>query len=384
MWGAIILGGGSGQRMGAKCNKVLLPIAGKSMIVRSVEAFVPLVEQVVVVSREEDMPVMASELAQNGLEALMVSGGATRQESVWRGLQALSGQCGSVLVHDGARCLVTADVIQRCMVSVEKCGTGVAAVPVTDTIKTVSDANIALDTPNRASLRAVQTPQGFKVDLLRQAHEQAQRDGFLGTDDASLVERLGVPVQLTEGSRRNIKLTTPEDLLMAEAFFAEQALPALRVGQGYDVHRLVEGRPLILCGVTVPHTLGLLGHSDADVALHALMDAMLGAMALGDIGKHFPDTDEAYRGISSMLLLRHVVALLKAHHARVTNCDVTIVAQKPKLLPYIPQMRQNVADALELPLARVNIKATTTEKLGFEGEEKGISAQAVCMVQENG
>lgn len=384
MWGAIILGGGSGQRMGAKCNKLLLPIAGKSMIVRSVEAFVPLVEQVVVVSREEDMPVMASELAQNGLDVPMVSGGATRQESVWRGLQALSGQCGGVLVHDGARCLVTADVIQRCMVSVEKCGTGVAAVPVTDTIKTVSDANIALDTPNRASLRAVQTPQGFKVDLLRRAHEQAQRDGFLGTDDASLVERLGVPVQLTEGSRRNIKLTTPEDLLMAEAFFAEQALPALRVGQGYDVHRLVEGRPLILCGVSIPHTLGLLGHSDADVALHALMDAMLGAMALGDIGKHFPDTDEAYRGISSMLLLRHVVALLKAHHARVTNCDVTIVAQKPKLLPYIPQMRQNVADALELPLARVNIKATTTEKLGFEGEEKGISAQAVCMVQENG
>lgn len=384
MWGAIILGGGSGQRMGAKCNKVLLPIAGKSMIVRSVEAFVPLVEQVVVVSREEDMPVMASELAQNGLDVPMVSGGATRQESVWRGLQALSGQCGGVLVHDGARCLVTADVIQRCMVSVEKCGTGVATVPVTDTIKTVSDANIALDTPNRASLRAVQTPQGFKVDLLRRAHEQAQRDGFLGTDDASLVERLGVPVQLTEGSRRNIKLTTPEDLLMAEAFFAEQALPALRVGQGYDVHRLVEGRPLILCGVSIPHTLGLLGHSDADVALHALMDAMLGAMALGDIGKHFPDTDEAYRGISSMLLLRHVVALLKAHHARVTNCDVTIVAQKPKLLPYIPQMRQNVADALELPLARVNIKATTTEKLGFEGEEKGISAQAVCMVQENG
>ena len=384
MWGAIILGGGSGQRMGAKCNKVLLPIAGKSMIVRSVEAFVPLVEQVVVVSREEDMPVMASELAQNGLDVPMVSGGATRQESVWRGLQALSGQCGGVLVHDGARCLVTADVIQRCMVSVEKCGTGVAAVPVTDTIKTVSDANIALDTPNRASLRAVQTPQGFKTDLLRQAHEQAQRDGFLGTDDASLVERLGIPVQLTEGNRRNIKLTTPEDLLMAEAFFAEQALPALRVGQGYDVHRLVEDRPLILCGVTVPHTLGLLGHSDADVALHALMDAMLGAMALGDIGKHFPDTDEAYRGISSMLLLRHVVALLKAHHARVTNCDVTIVAQKPKLLPYIPQMRQNVADALELPLARVNIKATTTEKLGFEGEEKGISAQAVCMVQENG
>mgnify|MGYP000805961031 CR=1 FL=1 len=340
MWGAIILGGGSGQRMGAKCNKVLLPIAGKSMIVRSVEAFMPLVEQVVVVSREEDMPAMASELAQNGLDVPMVSGGATRQESVWRGLQALSGQCDGVLVHDGARCLVTADVIQRCMASVEECGTGVAAVPVTDTIKTVSNANIALDTPNRTSLRAVQTPQGFKVDLLRRAHEQAQRDGFLGTDDASLVERLGVPVQLTEGSRRNIKLTTPEDLLMAEAFFAEQALPALRVGQGYDVHRLVEGRPLILCGVTIPHTLGLLGHSDADVALHALMDAMLGAMALGDIGKHFPDTDPAYAGADSLQLAQHVARIMREKGWKIVNIDSTLLCQKPKLAPYIPAMRE--------------------------------------------
>ena len=158
----------------------------------------------------------------------------------------------------------------------------------------------------------------------------------------------------------------------------------MRIGHGYDVHRFAENRRLVIGGAEIPFEKGLLGHSDADVALHALMDAMLGAMALGDIGKHFPDTDEAYRGISSMLLHPHVVELLKAHNARVTNCDVTIVAQKPKLLPYIPQMRQNVADALELPLARVNIKATTTEKLGFEGEEKGISAQAVCMVQENG
>lgn len=382
MWGAIILGGGSGQRMGAKCNKVLLPIAGKSMIVRSVETFVPLVEQVVVVSREEDMPAMASELAQNGLDVPMVSGGATRQESVWRGLQALSGQCDGVLVHDGARCLVTADVIQRCMASVEECGTGVAAVPVTDTIKTVSDANIALDTPNRASLRAVQTPQGFKVDLLRRAHEQAQRDGFLGTDDASLVERLGVPVQLTEGSRRNIKLTTPEDLLMAEAFFAEQALPALRVGQGYDVHRLVEGRPLILCGVTVPHTLGLLGHSDADVALHALMDAMLGAAALGDIGRHFPDNDVRYKGISSMLLLESVRELIDAKGFAVGNVDITIIAQKPKLAPYITQMRGNVAQALGVDEAAVNVKATTTERLGFAGREEGIAAEAVCLLYQ--
>lgn len=382
MWGAIILGGGSGQRMGAKCNKVLLPIAGKSMIVRSVEAFVPLVEQVVVVSREEDMPVMASELAQNGLDVPMVSGGATRQESVWRGLQALSGQCDGVLVHDGARCLVTADVIQRCMASVEECGTGVAAVPVTDTIKTVSDANIALDTPNRTSLRAVQTPQGFKTDLLRQAHEQAQRDGFLGTDDASLVERLGVPVQLTEGSRRNIKLTTPEDLLMAEAFFAEQALPALRVGQGYDVHRLVEDRPLILCGVTIPHTLGLLGHSDADVALHALMDAMLGAMALGDIGKHFPDTDPAYAGADSLQLAQHVARIMREHGWKIVNIDSTLLCQKPKLAPYIPAMRENLAAAFGMPVDAVSVKATTEEHLGFTGEGLGIAAHAVALIEK--
>ena len=155
----------------------------------------------------------------------------------------------------------------------------------------------------------------------------------------------------------------------------------MRIGLGYDVHKLVEGRPLIIGGVSVPHEKGLLGHSDADVALHALMDAMLGAMALGDIGKHFPDTDERYRGISSMKLLHHVVALLATHNARVTNCDVTIVAQKPKLLPFIPQMRENVAAALHLPLDRVNVKATTTERLAFEGREEGISSQAVCMVE---
>lgn len=325
---------------------------------------------------------MASELAQNGLDVSVVSGGATRQESVWRGLQALSGQCGGVLVHDGARCLVTADVIQRCMASVEECGTGVAAVPVTDTIKTVSNANIALDTPNRTSLRAVQTPQGFKTDLLRRAHEQAQRDGFLGTDDASLVERLGVPVQLTAGNRRNIKLTTPEDLLMAEAFFAEQALPALRVGQGYDVHRLVEGRPLILCGVTIPHTLGLLGHSDADVALHALMDAMLGAMALGDIGKHFPDTDPAYAGADSLQLAQHVARIMREKGWKIVNIDSTLLCQKPKLAPYIPAMRENLAAAFGMPVDAVSVKATTEEHLGFTGEGLGIAAHAVALIEK--
>lgn len=384
MWYAMILGGGSGSRMGMHRNKVLLPVGGESMLCRSVRAFRGLVDGMVVVIRPCDEQEAREQLTQAGLaEGLrFVPGGDTRQASVWNGLCALPEGCDHVLVHDGARCLVDEGVIRRAMASVEACGTGVAAIPAIDTMKQVDAAEYVVDTPDRAALRTVQTPQGFDTALLIEAHRRAQAEGFLGTDDASLVEHMGHAVRLTLGDRRNIKLTTKEDVLMAEALLdASPAWPSLHVGQGYDVHRLVEGRKLILCGVEVPHTLGLLGHSDADVALHALMDAMLGAMALGDIGKHFPDSDEQYRGISSMLLLQHVVALLEAHHARVTNADITIVAQKPKLLPYIPQMRENVAQALHLPKERVNVKATTTEKLGFEGQELGISAQAVVMVQ---
>lgn len=380
MWYAIILAGGSSARMRAGCNKVLLELRGTPVITRSVKAFEGTVDGIVLVSREEDIPAMQTAMEAIASPITIVSGGASRQESVWNGLCALPADCTHVLIHDGARCLVDADTIRRCMASVEACGTGVAAIPAIDTLKIVDADETVAATPDRSTLRAVQTPQGFTLELIRRAHKAAQADGFLGTDDASLVERLGIPVHLTLGDRRNIKLTTPEDLSMAEAFLPHD-FPALRIGQGYDVHRLVEGRDLILCGVNIPHTLGLLGHSDADVALHALMDAMLGSMALGDIGKHFPDTEEQYHGISSMKLLEHVVALLESHHARVTNCDVTIIAQKPKLLPYIPQMRKNVAAALQLPLDRVNVKATTTERLSFEGREEGISAQAICMVE---
>ena len=380
MWYAIVLAGGSGSRMGAGKNKVLLELQGEPVITRAVKAFEGLIEGVVLVSRVEDIPSMQTAMEAVKMPVTIVAGGETRQASVWNGLRALPADCTHVLIHDGARCLADEGTIRRCMASVEDCGTGVAAIPAIDTIKQVDGNEIVNATPDRSTLRAVQTPQGFSVELIRRAHEAAQADHFIGTDDASLVERLGLPVRLTLGDRRNIKLTTPEDIHMAEAFLLND-FPSLRIGQGYDVHRLVENRNLILCGVMVPHTLGLLGHSDADVALHSLMDAMLGAMALGDIGKHFPDTDERYRGISSMKLLEHVVALLDEHQARVTNCDVTIVAQKPKLLPYIPQMRENVATALHLPISRVNVKATTTERLAFEGREEGISAQAVCMVE---
>ena len=384
MWYAILLAGGSGARMGADRNKVLLPLRGESVIARAARAFSGLVEGMVVVVRPEDEAAVraALEAAALPFPVLYAHGGDTRQASVWNGLCALPEAADRVLIHDGARCLVDEGVIRRVQQAVEMCGSGVASIPSVDTVKVADAAMKAVATPDRASLRCVQTPQGFATALIRQAHLQAQRDGYQGTDDASLVEHMGLSVQLTEGSRRNIKLTTPEDLAMAEVFLQEYpALPALRVGQGYDVHRLVEGRALVLCGVNVPHTLGLLGHSDADVALHALMDAMLGAAALDDIGRHFPDTDPQYKGISSMKLLEHVVALLAEHGLRVANADVTIVAQRPKLLPYILQMRENVAAALSLPVDRVNVKATTTERLAFEGREEGISAQAVCLLQ---
>lgn len=380
MWYAIILAGGSGSRMGAGMNKVLMPLAGETVIARSLRAFAGMVDGMILVSRSEDMQQMQLAAAQAGIDVRIVAGGATRQESVWNGLCALPEACTHVMIHDGARCLVDKATIERCKASVLECGTGVAAIPVIDTIKETDAEELVVSTPDRSALRAVQTPQGFSLEIIREAHRKAQEAGFIGTDDASLVERLNIPVRLTLGDRRNIKLTTPEDMQMAEAFLHND-FPALRIGQGYDVHRLVEGRDLILCGVKVPHHLGLLGHSDADVALHALMDAMLGSMALGDIGRHFPDTDEQYRGISSMKLLEHVAALLREHGARVTNCDVTIAAQRPKLLPYVPQMRQNIASLLALPLDRVNVKATTTEHLAFEGREEGISARAVCMVQ---
>lgn len=384
MWGALILAGGSGSRMGADRNKVLLPLCGMAVLSRSVSAFLPHADHAVIVARPEDEADIRAAFARDGIPAdglIFAQGGETRQDSVWNGLCALPEGCDCVMIHDGARCLVDEATILRTKASVEACGTGVAAIPAVDTIKQVDGRNVAVSTPDRAYLRAIQTPQGFRTELILAAHRRAQAEGFLGTDDASLLEYCGLPVQLVDGHRRNIKLTTPEDMIMAESLLSG-GLPALRVGMGYDVHRLVEGSRLILCGVDVPHTLGLLGHSDADVALHALMDAMLGAMALGDIGKHFPDTDPRYKGISSMVLLTHVVSLLKEHGAQVTNADVTIVAQKPKLLPHIPAMRQNVADALGLPLDRVNVKATTTERLAFEGREEGISAQAVCMVAQ--
>ena len=378
----VLLAGGSGERMGAGRNKVLLPLRGKSIIRRSMEAFEGLVDGMVLVCREADREELLreAEAADCSFPYTAVTGGRTRQQSVLAGLQALDKE-DLALVHDGARCLADPALIRRVIASARDTGSGVPAIPATDTIKIANPDGTVQSTPDRSALFQAQTPQGFPVHRLLPALLQAEGEGFTGTDDASLLEWHGDTVRLVEGSPRNIKLTTPEDLRRAVMMLDEQEPVPFRVGTGYDVHRLVTGRKLILCGVEIPHEFGLLGHSDADVALHALMDALLGAAPLRDIGRHFPDTDPRYSGISSLLLLAETLRLLREAGFAPVNADVTIVAQKPKLLPYIPEMKKTVAAALSLPPEQVNIKATTTESLGFEGRKEGISAQAVCLIQ---
>ena len=306
-----------------------------------------------------------------------------RQQSVFSGLQSISFSPDDIiLIHDAARCLVDSALIRRVIESVHCFGSGIPAVPVSSTYKIGDNHGFVLQTPDRSHLFEAQTPQGFRAETIIRVHQRAAADGYEGTDDSCLLEHYGLPVKLVDGNESNLKITTPSDIRKAVSIL-KGAVSTMRVGMGYDVHRLVDNRDLILCGVSVPYGKGLLGHSDADVALHALMDAMLGACALGDIGKHFPDTDQSYEGISSINLLQQTAGILSENHYHVNNVDITIVAQQPKLQPFIPYMAENVAKALSLPEGSVSIKATTTEKLGFEGRMEGISAYAVCTVYDN-
>lgn len=384
MWYAVILGGGSGTRMGMDRNKILLNVSGESMLVRSIRAFLPFVSGLIVVIRSSDMAEAAHLIQQirTSCPIQIVAGGETRQDSVRSGLNALPDSCSKVMIHDAARCLVDAKTIANVMHSVDNVGTGVASIPVTDTIKSVDEDSWVTATPDRKTLRAVQTPQGFTKKLLLDAHLKAMKDGFLGTDDASLVERMGVRVHLTEGSITNMKITHAEDLISAERIIdSQQAAPLrLRIGNGFDAHRLVENRDLILCGVKIPYELGLLGHSDADVATHALIDAILGAACAGDIGKLFPDNDPAYKDISSMLLLKKAMETIADRYS-IVNVDITIIAQRPRLSAYIEAMRNSLAAVLAIPLDQVSVKATTTEGMGYEGRGEGISAFATVLLQ---
>ena len=372
---SLLLSGGSGTRMGCAGNKTLLPLLGESAICHALRTLRRHCDGVVMVIRPIDEADIRAALAKSHLSVEnIVYGGADRQESVYNGLAALPDDCDIVLVHDGARPLIDDETVQNVISSVRQYGSGIASTPVTDTFKQVDENGVAVATPDRNFLRAVQTPQGFKKDLLLRAHHEIKQ---LCTDDAALVSQLGVPVHLCEGSRRNIKLTTPEDIAMAEHYL--NVFP--RIGHGYDAHKLVEDRKFILGGVDIPFEKGLLGHSDADVLLPALTDALLGAAAMGDIGKHFPDKDPQYKGISSLLLLEKAVVLLRENGFEPLNIDATVICQRPKLAPHIPQMRENIARACGLEVDCVSVKATTTEGMGFEGEGLGVSTHAVALLK---
>lgn len=371
---AVILCGGSGTRMGAGENKTLLKVGNVPAVIRCIRAFRKDMEGIVLVVKPGEENTFSSMLcAWNEPVYAIVPGGHDRQASAYCGLKALPDQCTIALIHDGARPFVTESIISRVLESVKEKGSGVAAVPARDTIKRANAAGLVLETPDRASLWQVQTPQGFYRKDMLSAHERAARRY---TDDAALMEGAGFTVQLVMGGYDNLKLTSPEDLKMTEGML----LP--RIGTGFDAHKLTEDRELWLGGVHIPYEKGLLGHSDADAALHALTDALLGAAAMGDIGKLFPDSDPQYKGISSLLLLEEACRRIREKGFEIGNCDITILAQAPRLSPYIDSMRSAIAAALKIPAEHVSVKASTTEKMGYEGRGEGISAQAAALVYQ--
>lgn len=425
---AIIVAAGSARRMGG-IDKQYAELAGMPVLARSVAAFEndPYVDDIIIVVRGGDEKRCRCDIIEKfGFSHVVavIAGGAERQDSVRAALEVVmgaasvcmgeipdgsggslpaaacigefpdgsggrnDGRTGLVLVHDGARPLVSRHVIDAVIEGCAACGAAIPAIPVKDTIKqvTASEHNAGRltvsSTPERSSLRAVQTPQGFDAALLKRAYDTCGPDTSV-TDDASLVESLGEHVYIVEGDEMNIKITTPSDLGRAEQLLNDAAsltTCAPRTGMGYDVHAFAENRKLILGGVDIPHERGLLGHSDADVLIHAVMDALLGAAALGDIGRHFPDTDPAYKGISSLLLLGHVADLLHSRGWNIINIDATVIAQRPKIAPHIPQMKKNIAEVLKISESQINIKGTTTERLGFTGREEGIASQAVASI----
>ena len=368
---AIIVAAGASRRMGFDKLSYRLP-DGRTVLETSCALFAahPAVDELVLVAGG-NRPQCEAIAAACPKPCTVVQGGATRADSVRSGLAAAKGQL--VAIHDAARPFASAEIITAALQAAAESGAAAPAVPVKDTIKVADKDGKVVATPDRATLYAVQTPQCFDRALYLQALETVSGEkASLVTDDCSLFELAGLPVTLTAGDYANLKITTKEDL---------QKEKTMRIGHGYDVHRLVEDRKLILGGVEVPYEKGLLGHSDADVLLHAVMDAVLGAAALGDIGQHFPDTDPAYKGADSLALTREVAKIIAAHGYKVGNIDATILCQRPKLAPYIPAMRRNIADAFGLPLDAVSVKATTEEHLGFTGEGLGIAAHAVALIE---
>jgi 2-C-methyl-D-erythritol 4-phosphate cytidylyltransferase/2-C-methyl-D-erythritol 2,4-cyclodiphosphate synthase len=376
---AIIAAGGTGRRLGGPVPKQLVDIGGRSVLERSVDAFRahPAVTDVIVA-----LPASLIGVPPRGLDGVrLVAGGTRRQDSVANAFDAVPERAEVVLVHDAARPFVTRDVISRAIEGAVATGAAIAAVPVSDTVKRVAaETRLIVATVPRDEVFLAQTPQAFRREVL-QAAVALGRSGVEATDEAMLAEQAGHPVQVVAGDPANVKITTAADL--STALEMEKVHAGGRVGVGYDLHRLVEGRPLVLAGVTIPADRGALGHSDADVICHAVTDAILGAARLGDIGQHFPDTDPRWKDVSSLRLVHDAVELVRKRGLAVENIDVVVVLERPKLAPYRTAMEEQLAAALSLPGDAVSIKAKTNEGVDAVGRGEAVAAHAVALLTRN-
>jgi 2-C-methyl-D-erythritol 4-phosphate cytidylyltransferase / 2-C-methyl-D-erythritol 2,4-cyclodiphosphate synthase len=376
--GVIIVAAGRGTRVGAAVPKQLLDLGGRSMLRRSVEAFDRhrTVSQLVVVLPDDLVPQGPSLVGETNRPCRFVAGGARRQDSVRHGLEALPPAIDLVLVHDAARPFADAVLIDRVIAAAGESGAAIPAVPARDTVKRVDpDRRVVTSTLPREEIWLAQTPQGFRRDVLDQAIALGE-SGVESTDEAMLAERAGHAVRVVPGDERNIKITTADDLSAAR----ERLASTVRAGTGYDLHRLVEGRPLVLAGVTLPFDRGPLGHSDGDVLCHSLIDAMLGAAAQGDIGRHFPNTDPQWRDAAGLDLLARASAIVRAAGFTVTNVDVSVLLERPKLAPHLDDIRTRLARVLGLPVDRVSVKGKTNEGVDAVGRGDAIAAHAIAIV----
>jgi 2-C-methyl-D-erythritol 4-phosphate cytidylyltransferase/2-C-methyl-D-erythritol 2,4-cyclodiphosphate synthase len=384
---AIIPAGGAGKRLKAHVAKQYLFLDHMPVLVHTLKVFQKskLIDNIILALPPDDLVSVRQELIDKyGLTKVttIVAGGKKRQDSVNNGLATINGKCDVVVIHDAVRPFVTEKMIRRVIDAAKTTGAASAGMKAIDTIKETQKNNMVATTIPRQNLWLTQTPQAFKFELLKKAYKTAYDEKFYGTDDASLVERIGKKVKMIEGSYENIKITTEEDILITDALMKKGSKINSRNGFGYDSHRFASNRKLILGGVEIPFDKGLQGHSDADALIHAICDALLGAAGCGDIGRHFPDNDPEYKNISSIILLKKVKKIIESKGFSINNVDATVVMEMPRLAPYAAKMVSNIALALDIAEASMNIKAKTNEGMGFIGRNEGVAVFAIAAVIE--
>ncbi len=383
---AVIVAGGRGVRLGQNLPKPLVLLGSRPLVSYSLETFekFPGIDSIILVCGEdwyEEAETLGKRWAPHKIYAV-VTGGTRRSDSVRAGLKKLPPGCSIAAIHDAARPFVSHQVINNTLDCLNRHHGAVPAVPLADTLRK-HHRGISAGTLDRSRFILTQTPQCFHRDILEEAFNRADEDEFTGTDDASYVERLpGVRISIVEGDPDNFKITTKQDVTRAQLMVESGRTSVYRCGEGFDAHRFTVGKPLVIGGLTIPFDLGLHGHSDADVLCHAIGDALLGAISLGDLGQHFPDTDPAYKGISSITLLERIRQMVVERGYSICNVDSTLVLQLPKIAPHRDKIRANLARALEIDVGCISVKATTTEQMGPEGRGEGITCRVIVLVEK--